>query len=40
MQNSMAEMLINQKCPFGYQCKDVNCMECIEISREEKHEAD
>lgn len=34
----MDEMLINQDCPFDYQCKALDCIECIEIYKEVKHD--
>lgn len=33
-----SELLMNSDCPYNYQCKAVDCMECVEIHRGEKEE--
>ena len=37
-QPTMADLLLNMDCPFGYQCKAVDCMECIEMHMEESED--
>ena len=36
MEQNFAEPLLNQDCPFDYQCKALDCIECIEIYKEGK----
>ena len=33
--HNMAVLLLNQECPYNNQCKAIDCMECIEIHKEE-----
>lgn len=33
-----AGLLLNKDCPYDYQCKAMDCMECIEIYMEDKNE--
>ena len=38
MNESTGNLLMNSDCPYNYQCKAVDCMECIEIHRGENKE--
>lgn len=31
---TVADLLQKKDCPFDYQCRAMDCMECIEIRRE------
>lgn len=31
-------LLMNSDCPYNYQCKAVDCMECMKIYHGEKEE--
>ena len=31
---NMAGLLVNKECHFDYQCKALDCIECIEIYKE------
>ena len=33
---NMADLLLKKDCPFDYQCRDMDCMECIENRGDEK----
>ena len=35
---NMAGLLFNKECPFDYQCKALDCMECAEMHREEQND--
>ena len=37
-ETSTGELLMNRNCPYNFQCKAVDCLECIEIHRREKEE--
>ncbi len=34
------KLLMNGDCPYNYQCKAVDCMECVEIHNEKKDVTD
>lgn len=31
MNQSMASVLHNKSCPYGYQCMELDCIECQEL---------
>lgn len=37
-ETSMGALLMNAECPYNYQCKAVDCLDCIEIHRGEKED--
>lgn len=39
-QPAMADLLLNKECPFDYQCKALDCLECAEIHKEEQNNGD
>lgn len=38
MEQNFAEPLLNKTCPYEYQCKAPDCIECIEIHKEGKND--
>lgn len=38
MEQNFAEPLLNKTCPCEYQCKALDCIECIEIHKEGKND--
>ena len=37
-EHSTGALLMNSECPYNYQCKAVDCLDCIEIHRGEKED--
>ncbi len=35
-ETSTGELLMNGKCTYNYQCKDVDCLKCVEIHHDTK----
>ena len=33
---TLAALLYDRKCPFDYQCKAVDCVECVKIHMEKE----
>ena len=36
----VSELLMKGDCPYNYDCKDPDCMECIKIHSEERGSGD
>ena len=38
-EQTLAALLHNRECPFGYQCKATDCIECVKIRMEKRSDS-
>ena len=39
-EQTLATLLHNRECPFGYQCMATDCIECVKIRMEKRCASD